>query len=222
MKTLRKKIGEFVGLDTLPEKYRYDTDPIPAVQALDRAGRVIYVGSFSKTVAPGLRVGYLVLPPSLVSVVRLARLASDMNTSVAEQAVLAEFLSAGHFARHIRRTRELYRQRQEDMLALGAEIAPDLLEMRAAPAGMRLLALLPRGVDARAVCWAAAERGVQVTPLSRSAPTSITDGREGLLLGYAAYGRDATEVALKVLAQVVREHAAKAHTEREVVMRQGA
>ena len=82
-------------------EYRYDTDPIPAVQALDRAGRVIYVGSFSKTVAPGLRVGYVVLPPSLVSVVRLARLASDMNTSVAEQAVLAEFLAGGHFARHI-------------------------------------------------------------------------------------------------------------------------
>jgi len=189
------------------------------VHALDRAGRVIYVGSFSKTIAPGLRVGYLVLPPSLVPVARLARLASDMNTSVAEQAVLAEFLTGGHFARHIRRTRELYRQRQADMLALGAEIAPDLLEMRATPAGMRLLALLPRGVDARAVGWAAAERGVQVTPLSRSAPTSITDGRDGLLLGYSGYGRDATEAALKVLAGVVREQVEKGRVEE---MRQGA
>jgi GntR family transcriptional regulator / MocR family aminotransferase len=139
-----------------------------------------------------------------VAVARLTRLASDMHTSVAEQAVLAEFLSGGHFARHIRRTRELYRQRQSDMLALGAQLAPGLLEMRAAPAGMRLLALLPRGVDARAVGWAAAERGVQVTPLSRSAPQSITDGREGLLLGYAAYDRAATEGALRVLAQMVR------------------
>jgi len=203
-------------------EYRYDTDPIPAVQALDRAGRVIYVGSFSKTIAPGLRVGYLVLPPSLVEVARLARLASDMHTSVAEQAVLAEFLAGGHFARHIRRTRELYRQRQTDMLALAAELAPGLLDMRAAPAGMRLLGLLPRGVDARAVSWTAAERGVQVTPLSRSAPASITDGREGLLLGYSAYGHDATEAALKVLAGVLREHVAKTRSERAVVMRQGA
>jgi GntR family transcriptional regulator/MocR family aminotransferase len=192
------------------------------VQALDRAGRVIYVGSFSKTIAPGLRVGYLVLPPSLVETARLARLASDMHTSVAEQAVLAEFLAGGHFARHIRRTRELYRQRQADMLALAAELTPGLLDMRPAPAGMRLLGLLPRGVDARTVSWTAAERGVQVTPLSRSAPTSITDGREGLLLGYSAYGHDATEAALKVLAGVLRESVAKTRSERAVAMRQGA
>jgi GntR family transcriptional regulator/MocR family aminotransferase len=195
-------------------EYRYDTDPIPAVHSLDRAGCVIYVGSFSKTIAPGLRVGYLVLPHSLVAVARLARLASDMHTSVAEQAVLAEFLSGGHFARHIRRTRELYRQRQSDMLALGAELTPGLLEMRRAPAGMHLLGLLPHGADARAVSWAAAERGVQVTPLSRSAPGSITGGREGLLLGYSAYGRDATEAALRVLAEVIREHVEQPHSGR--------
>ena len=200
-------------------EYRYDTNPIPAVQELDRAGRVIYVGSFSKTVAPGLRVGFLVLPPSLLAIARLTRLASDMHTSVAEQAVLAEFLSGGHFARHIRRTRELYRQRQADMLSLGAELTSGLLDMRPAPAGMRLLALLPRGVDSRAVGWAAAERGVQVTPLSRSAPKSITDGREGLLLGYSAYGRDATEKALRVLAQVVREQMDETHADRVVSAR---
>ena len=203
-------------------EYRYDTDPIPAVQALDRAGRVIYVGSFSKTVAPGLRLGYLVLPPALMEVARLSRLASDMHSSVAEQAVLAEFLSGGHFARHIRRTRELYRQRQADMLELGATIASDVMEMRAAPAGMRLLALLQRGVDARAVSWAAAERGVQVTPLSRSAPASITNGRDGLLLGYSAYGHEATEAALEVLAQVLRAQGASARSERAVGMRHGA
>ena len=144
-----------------------------------------------------------------------------MNTSVAEQAVLAEFLSGGHFARHIRRTRELYRQRQADMLALGAEITPGLLEMRAAPAGMRLLGLLPRGVDARAVGWAAAERGVTVSRCRIGAPVD-TDGREGLLLGYAAYEREATAAALEVLAGVVREQAAKARPERAVEMRQGA
>ncbi len=132
-------------------EYRYDTDPIPAVHALDRAGRVIYIGSFSKTVAPGLRVGFLVLPPSLVEAVTRARLASDMHTPVPEQAVLAEFLSGGHFARHIRRTRDLYRQRQMDLLELAPEMTNGLLEVRPAPAGMRLLGLLPRGVDARAV-----------------------------------------------------------------------
>jgi GntR family transcriptional regulator/MocR family aminotransferase len=101
-------------------------------------------------------------------------------------------------------------------------VTAGLLDMRPAPAGMRLLGVLPQGVDARAVSWTAAERGVQVTPLSRSAPQSITEGREGLLLGYSAFGRDATEAALEVLAGVIREHAAKARPERAVVMRQGA
>ena len=202
-------------------EYRYDTDPIPAVQALDRAGRVIYIGTFSKTLAPGLRVGYLVVPPSLLKAVTSARLASDMHTSVEVQAALAEFIAGGHFARHIRRTRELYRQRQNDLIELASTITRGLLEMRPAPAGMRLLGLLPPGVEASAVSWAAAERGVLVTPISRAAPSSITEGREGLLLGYAAYDREATESALRVLAQVVREHASKARSER-AVLRQGA
>jgi GntR family transcriptional regulator / MocR family aminotransferase len=200
-------------------EYRYDTDPIPAVQALDRAGRVIYIGSFSKTLAPGLRVGYLVVPPSLVEAVTRTRLASDMHTSVSVQAVLAEFISAGHFARHIRRTRDLYRKRQNDLLEMAPAIMGGLLEMRAAPAGMRLLGLLPRDVDASAVSWAASERGVLVTPLSRAAPASITQGREGLLLGYAAYDRPATERALRILAQVVREQMAQSKPGRVVGLR---
>ena len=88
-----------------------------------------------------------------------ARLASDLNTPVAEQAVLAEFISGGHFARHIRRTREMYRERQKDLVELVPEIMGNMLEVRSAPAGMRLLGLLPLGVDSRAVGWAAAERG---------------------------------------------------------------
>ena len=203
-------------------EYRYDTDPIPAVKALDRAGRVIYIGTFSKTLAPGLRVGYLVVPPSLLQAVTRARLASDMHTSVEVQAALAEFIAAGHFARHIRRTRELYRQRQRDLIELASAITGELLEMRPAPAGMRLLGLLPRGIDATAVSWAASERGVLVTPISRAAPASITEGREGLLLGYAGYDRTATESALRVLAQVVKEQMAKARPGRAEEMRQGA
>jgi GntR family transcriptional regulator / MocR family aminotransferase len=200
-------------------EYRYDTDPIPAVQTLDRAGRVIYIGTFSKTLAPGLRVGYLVVPPSLLQAVTRARLASDMHSSVEVQAALAEFIAGGHFARHIRRTRELYRQRQHDLIELASTITGGLLEMRPAPAGMRLLGLLPRGVDAAAVSWAAAERGVLVTPISRSAPASITDGREGLLLGYAAYDRAATESALRVLAQVVREQMTRSKSGRVAGLR---
>ncbi|MEP7087751.1 MAG: PLP-dependent aminotransferase family protein [Gemmatimonadota bacterium] len=198
-------------------EYRYDTDPIPAVHSLDRAGRVIYIGSFSKTLAPGLRVGYLVLPPSLVEPVMKARLASDLYTTNGEQAVLAEFIAGGHFARHIRRTRDLYRERQKDLLELVPEIMSDLLDIRPAPAGMRLLGLLPRGADSRAIGWAAAERGLVVTPLSRSAPASMTEGREGLLLGYGAFDREATAAALRVLAEVIRANLGRAKKDGRVV-----
>jgi GntR family transcriptional regulator / MocR family aminotransferase len=205
--------------DDFDSEYRYVSRPLGALQGMDARGRVIYVGTFSKTLAPGLRVGYLVVPPSLVDAVTRARLASDMHTSVEVQATLAEFISAGHFARHIRRTRELYRQRQHDLLELASRIMGELLEMRPAPAGMRLLGLLPRGVDAGAVSWAASERGVLVTPMSRAAPASITDGREVLLLGYAAYDRAATETALRVLAQVVREQMDRPKGDRVVGLR---
>ncbi|MDQ6880230.1 MAG: PLP-dependent aminotransferase family protein, partial [Candidatus Dormibacteraeota bacterium] len=193
-------------------EYRYDTDPIPAVQALDHAGRVIYVGTFSKTLAPGLRIGYLIVPPVLIAPVVRARLASDLHTSVAEQAALADFLTGGHFARHVRRTRELYRRRQRVLVDLAPALTGGLLDVRSAPAGMQVLGLLPRGVDARAVARAAAERGVQVTPLSRSAPTAMTDGRSGLLLGYAAFNLEATRSALATLGEVLAEVVARVPT----------
>lgn len=134
-----------------------------------------------------------------------ARLASDLHTSVAEQAVLGDFLAGGHFARHVRRTRELYHQRQQTLLELAPALTGGLLDVRPAAAGMQVLGLLPRGVDARIVARVAAERGVQVTPLSRSAPTAMTGGRGGLLLGYAAFNRDATRVALGTLGAVLAE-----------------
>jgi GntR family transcriptional regulator/MocR family aminotransferase len=190
-------------------EFRYDAEPIPALQALDRGGRVIYVGSFSKTLAPGLRVGYLVVPPDLVRPIARARIASDLHTPVPEQAVLADFLEGGHFARHIRRMRKLYWQRQQDVLELAPTLTHGLLDVRPAPAGMRLLGLLPPGIDARAVAWAAAERGVAVTPLSRAAPRSMTEGRGGLLLGYAAFDREAMRVSLGILGTVLREFVAR-------------
>lgn len=186
-------------------EFRYDTHPIPAVQGLDRAGRVIYIGTFSKTLAPGLRVGYLVVPPVLVKPIVSVRLASDLHTSVPDQAVLADFLTGGHFARHIRRTRELYRRRQQTLVELAPTATGGMLDVQPAAAGMRLLGLLPPGVDARTVARVAADRGVQVTPLTQSAPTTMTAGRGALLLGYAAFNRNATRAALCTLGDVIRE-----------------
>lgn len=185
-------------------EFRYDAESIPAVQGLDRAERVIYVGTFSKILAPGLRVGYLVVPPSLVDVIRRTRRAGDLHTAVPVQAVLAEFLSSGAFARHVRRTRELYRRRQRTLLELAPTATNGLLEVQPAAAGMQVVGLLPPGVSAQAVARAAAARGVQVEPFTDAAP-HVTHGRPALLLGYAAFGRDATRTALIALGEAIRD-----------------
>jgi len=185
-------------------EFRYDAEAIPAVQSLDDAGRVIYVGSFSKILAPGLRVGYLVVPPGLVEPIRQTRRASDMHTAVPVQAVLADFLSSGSFARHIRRMRDLYRQRQETLVELAPRVTCGLLEVAPAAAGMQVVGYLPAGVDADAVSRAASARGVVVAPFT-TGTAAVTHGRPALLLGYAAFDRETTRAALDALGDAIRD-----------------
>lgn len=185
-------------------EFRYDAEAIPAVQGLDEAGRVIYVGSFSKILAPGLRVGYLVVPPALVEPIRQTRRASDLHTAVPTQAVLAEFLRSGSFARHVRRMRDLYRRRQETLIELACEVTGGLLEVAPALAGMQVVGYLPNGVNAEAVARAASARGVVVDPFTIGT-AAVTHGRPALLLGYAAYDREATRTALEALDAAIRE-----------------
>jgi len=185
-------------------EFRYDGEAIPAVQGLDEAGRVIYVGTFSKILAPGLRVGYLVVPPALVDPIRQTRRASDLHTAVPVQAVLADFLRSGDFARHVRRMRDLYRHRQQLLVDLAPKITGGLLEVAPAAAGMQVVGYLPTNVSAEAVARAAAARGVIVEPFT-TGTAAVTHGRPALLLGYAAYDRDATIAALETLGAAIRE-----------------
>jgi GntR family transcriptional regulator/MocR family aminotransferase len=200
-----ERVDAWVVEDDYNGEFRYDTHPLPSVQGLDRTGRVLYVGTFSKTLAPGLRVGYLVVPPALVEPIARARIASDRHTPVAEQAVLADFIAGGHLARHVRRTRELYRQRQQHLVAQAAALTGGLLEVCPAPAGMRVVGLLPAGVSARAVAQAALLRDVFVTPLPAAAHERVPPERDGLLLGYAGFGAADTRAALLVLRDVIRD-----------------
>lgn len=207
-----ERAGAWIVEDDYNGEFRYDTHPLPAVQGLDRGGRVLYVGTFSKTLAPGLRIGYLVVPPPLVEPIARARIASDRHTAVPDQAVLADFIAGGHFARHVRRTRELYRERQRLIVALAPTLTDGLLEVLPAPAGMRVVGLLPPGVSARAVSHAALARDLFVTPLPTTgdgSPTARGDAlgrgadRDGVLLGYAGFGAADTRAALLTLRDVI-------------------
>ncbi len=98
--------------DDYDSEFRFGTRPIPCLHGLDVDGRVIYVGSFSKTLFPALRLGFLIVPPDLRDVVLAARRAADIHRATMDQAVLADFMAGGHFERHLRRMRTEYRARR--------------------------------------------------------------------------------------------------------------
>lgn len=171
------------------------------MQGLDTDGRVIYIGTFSKTLFPALRLGYVVLPPRLVDPFRRGRLIADRHSSVVEQAVLADFIADGHYARHLRRMRALYAERQEALLDAAREHLGDVLEIRPTDAGMDVVAWLPPGVDDQAVQRAAHEVGIEARSLSPFSQAPLARG--ALLLNFAGHDGCALRAAMKVLAVVV-------------------
>ena len=170
--------------DDYDSEYRYSGRPLEALQGLDGAGRVVYVGTFSKVLLPSIRLGYLVVPPDLVDAFVAARELTDRHSPSIEQAVMADFIVEGHFARHIRRMRTLYAERQDALVEAAREELAGLLEVRPAEAGMHLLGRLPEGTDDRQASRLAAKQGVEVPPLSLHGIEASQ--RPGLLLGYAA------------------------------------
>lgn len=179
--------------DDYDSEYRYAGPPLSALHALDTENRVLYVGSFSKTLLPALRVGYLVVPLHLASAFAAAKNALERSGPTLTAAVLASFLSEGHFARHLRRTRKAYGARHETLV--GKSFGPTL-QLLSAEAGLHLVGRLPPGVDDVALANRAAAAGVEVNPLSAY---YLEDARPGLLLGYAVVDEDAIIAGAKVL-----------------------
>ena len=188
--------------DDYDSEIRYRGRPLMSLQGLDRDGRVIYVGTFSKTLFPALRIGYVVVPPRLASVFATARLLSDRHSSIADQAVLAEFIVAGHYARHVRRMRGLYAERQDALLDEGQRSLAGLVEIKRTDAGMNAIAWLPPGIDDVAAYRAALAEGVEAPPLSPFAQAPLARG--ALILNFAGYDPMAIHSAATRLAVALR------------------
>jgi GntR family transcriptional regulator/MocR family aminotransferase len=193
--------GGYVLEDDYDSEYRYVGPPLPALQGLDRAGRVVYVGSFSKVLFPSLRVGYLVVPDGLVDAFAAAQRFGEVNVPALEQAALADFIGDGHLGRHVRRMRALYATRGRALIRAIRRQAPDTLEVRSAHAGLHLVAWLPPGVDDRAAAGRAAAAGVEAQALSDHALERPERG--GLLLGYAAVPEPETDRAVARLGRAL-------------------
>jgi len=196
------RAGAWVIEDDYDSEYRYAGRPLAALQGLDRERRVVYLGTFSKVLFPALRIGYVVVPPDLFDAFCAARALSDRHSPTVEQAVLADFIAEGHFARHIRRMRALYAERQAALVAAGREELGGLLELKPADAGLHLTGLLPEGWSDLEAARAAESRGVDAQPLS--AFHLRPPARGGLVLGYAAYDEREISDGVRRLADALR------------------
>jgi len=145
---------------------------------------VIFAGSFSLVLFPSLRLGYVVVPPDMVDIFAAAASISTHHPPLIDQAILCDFIRAGHFARHVRKMRALYAERLTVLIESARARLGDMLEIGNVEAGLRTVGWLRHGISAERVARAAAERDVEVVPLSRYG--SGRSPRNGLVLGFAA------------------------------------
>ena len=179
-----RRTGVVLLEDDYDSEYRYAGKPVPALQGLDRHGLVLFAGSFSKVLFPGLRLGYLVVPPDLVERVTAVQSIRTRHAPTLLQAILCDFITDGHFARHVRRMREVYAERRGALLEAARERLDGALAITGIEAGLQTAAWLTAGHGAVEVEARAAERDVDVTALGRYTRGPVR--RQGLHLGFAA------------------------------------
>jgi GntR family transcriptional regulator/MocR family aminotransferase len=195
-----QRTGALLIEDDYDAEYRYDHAPIGAIQGL-APDRVVYAGTASKTLAPGFRLGWFVLPPDLIRAFAAAKLLADRGSPVLDQLTFADFLTRGEFDRHLRRMRPIYRARRDILVAELRERVPDLRPAGIA-AGLHLVAWLPDDLDEGAVVAAAAAHGVAVAGV---APYRIEAGEAGLIFGYSNIGESAIRRGVDRLAKAIAD-----------------
>ena len=189
--------------DDYNSEYRYGGRPLASLQGLDCDARVLYVGTFSKTIFPGLRLGCLVVPPDLVDVFTLARSLGDLNSPLIDQAILAEFIADGHFARHLRRMRKLYEKRQHFLVEAAEKHLSGLLELKKSDAGMHFVGWLPDKFNARKIAEKAFEENLKVAPVANYSFNE--NPPNALILGYTSFTEKQITVGVKKLARILKD-----------------
>lgn len=192
-----RELGAVIFEDDYDSEYRYSGKPVPALQGIDAHGLVIFSGTFSKVMFPSLRLAYLVVPEDLVDRFAAVIAMTRRHAPVLEQAALCDFITEGHFARHIRRMRGIYGER----LAKLTDCGQNVLELSPIEAGLQTVGWLPRGRDCDAVAQAAAARNLEVVPLTRYSRRGLK--RHGLQLGFAAVDERETARGMRELAKVL-------------------
>jgi GntR family transcriptional regulator/MocR family aminotransferase len=183
-----REVNAWIFEDDYESEWRYAGRPPVPIQSLDRDGRVLYAGTFSKMLFPSIRLGYVVVPPQLVEPFLAAQQALDDQPTMLVQPAVASFIAGGHLGSHLRRQRRRYKIKQEMLLAAAKRHLGGLLDFSADPGGQHLVGYLHGNLltrmDDRAASRRAAAVGIAVPALSSHwiGPAQ----RQGLLLGYTA------------------------------------
>ncbi|GBF27369.1 HTH-type transcriptional regulatory protein GabR [bacterium MnTg02] len=187
--------------DDYDSEFHYEGRPIAALQGLRKSSNVIYVGTFSKALLPGLRLGYMAVPPALTSAIKALQRSTGHYASAGLQIAAAEFINAGHYRSHVRRMQSLYHKRRDTLISAIDSELPGLLTPLRPQGGMQLAGFLPKRRDDTALAEMLIKEGVEVDPLS-----SFFIGRpkqRGFLMGYAAWPEDQIEHAIKTMRVVL-------------------
>jgi GntR family transcriptional regulator/MocR family aminotransferase len=195
------RAGAFVIEDDYDSEYRFEGPPLPALQSLDNHSSVIFIGSFSKTLFPALRVGYVVLPAPLVDSFAGLRYRTDFRNSSFDQAVLCDFIVDGHLARHLRRMRSLYGERLEALMEGARQHLGGLLEISNVRAGLYTIGYLKNGMTSRQAEKLAAAQGIEVLAVDRC--TLRRPDPNALLLGFGGFDELAIREGLIRLAKAL-------------------
>jgi GntR family transcriptional regulator/MocR family aminotransferase len=193
--------------DDYDSEYRHTGPPLASLQSMDRAGCVIYVGTLSKVLFPALRLGYVVAPPALAAALARAKAVVDRHSPIVPQATLADFIAGGHFARHIRRTRDAYGERRQALVdALDARLG-GRLRQGPSDAGLDLCVHFTERLDEEPVARHARDVGVDVRTLGyytnpQAGAACAID--PGLLLGFSAFTPDAIRAGVADLEQAIQ------------------
>ena len=187
--------------DDYTSEFRYSGPPLASLQGLDNTEQVIYVGTFNKALFPGLRIGYAVVPRALLQAFVGARYLIDRQPATLQQAVVSEFMQQGHFAAHIRRMRQLYREQRD---ALAETLMRNRLDVAVPDQGMHLVAYLCDGSSDIAIEAVAQSAGIVVRAISRFYRAARP--RPGLMLGFSGFPRQLIVPSGAGLAALVAGH----------------
>lgn len=199
-----KKYGALIIEDDYDSEFRRDGPPLPAMQGLVADAPVIYLGTFSKTLFPALRIGYMVLPKGLVEPFAGMLKLGYLRGRSADQLALAEFLRAGHFANHLKKMRRLYAARRDALVAAINKYLGHVAIIYGGSSGIHLTIALPESLNDVSISKAALAQGVYTQPLSKLSTGSVLCN--GLMLGYAQVQEDDMEKYILLLASVINTH----------------